>query len=219
MNRRFSLFVAGLAFALMGGLITAYIWAFGVSPSHEQSVWGAFGDYFGGILNPVFALFAFLGVLWSLGLQMKQFNQLAMDKQADEILQVVKDIDARLGALQMTSVGETSGVELHILHMVAEAERGAKRAGDSPAYTDFLRISNEPGAVIESAVREIVLQISTMVEFLERYPQQARGGYAPIIEYYITKASRLLPMLEDLGSLSGHTRIFFFKLKRNRPRE
>lgn len=140
---------------------------------------------------------------------MKQVKQLAVDKKADEILQVVKDIDTRLSALQLTFVGKTSGIDLHIQHMVAEAERGAKKAGDSPSYTNFLQLSNEPGAVIESAVREIGYQVSMMCEFLKRHPQQRDGGYAPIIHYYTAKTSRLIPMLNDIGGLPESTRAFF----------
>lgn len=215
MSPRFILIVAGVALSFMAAVVAVYLDMYGVSRVYDQAKWGAFGDYFGGILNPIFALFAFLGVLWSLDLQMKQVRQLALDKKADEILQVVKDIDARLSALQLTYVGKTSGIDLHILHMVAEAERGAKKAGDSPAYTDFLRISNEPGAVIESAVREMGYQVSMMCEFLKRHPQQQGGGYTPIIEYYATKTSRLIPMLNDLGGLPESTRAFFDTKKRS----
>lgn len=209
MSPRFILIVAGIALSFMAVVVAVYLDMYGINRVYDQAKWGAFGDYFGGILNPIFALFAFLGVLWSLDLQMKQVRQLALDKKADEILQVVKDIDNRLSALQLTFVGKTSDIDLHIQHMVAEAERGAKKTGDSPAYTNFLRISNEPGAVIESAVREIGYQVSMMCEFLKRHPQQQDGGYAPIIDYYTAKTSRLMPMLNDIGGLPESTRAFF----------
>lgn len=129
MNPRFLLIVAGIALSFMAAIVVVYLDMFGINRIHDQAIWGAFGDYFGGILNPIFALFAFLGVLWSLDLQMKQVRQLALDKKADEILQVVKDIDARLAGLLQTNIGETSGFDIHILHMVAEAGRGPNKKG------------------------------------------------------------------------------------------
>ncbi|AZC36834.1 hypothetical protein [Pseudomonas chlororaphis] len=209
MNPRFLLIVAGIALSFMAAIVVVYLDMFGINRIHDQAIWGAFGDYFGGILNPIFALFAFLGVLWSLDLQMKQVRQLALDKKADEILQVVKDIDARLAGLLQTNIGETSGFDIHILHMVAEAGRGAKQKGDSNSYKQFLQISAAPGSLVEAAVREIQHQVSTMCEFLQCYPQQQGGGYTPIIEYYASKTSRLIPMLNDLGGLPEPTRAFF----------
>ncbi|AYF87517.1 hypothetical protein D6Z43_10295 [Pseudomonas sp. DY-1] len=209
MSRRFVWVVAVLALSFVAVLIFTYISTFGVHRSLDQGVWGAFGDYFGGILNPIFALFAFLGVLSSLDLQTRQIKQLARDKHADEILQVIKDIDARLTKLQETYVGHTSGIELHITHMVAESERVAKGGAASSTYKSFVQISNEPGAVLEAAVREMAMQIDTMCRFMQSYPRSEENSYAPMIDYYATKASRLTPMLKDIGILSDSASKFF----------
>ncbi|PWE40261.1 hypothetical protein [Pseudomonas prosekii] len=209
MSPRFILIVAGVALSFMATVVAVYLNMYGISRVYDQAKWGAFGDYFGGILNPIFAMFAFLGVLWSLDLQMKQVRQLALDKKADEILQVVKDIDARLSALLQTHIGRTSGYDLYIFHMVAEAGRGAKQKGDSNGYKEFLQISTDPGSLVEAAVREIRHQVLTMCEFLKRYPQQQSGGYSPIIDYYASKTSRLIPMLGDLGGLPESVRECF----------
>ena len=197
-------------------IATTYIATFGVSRSLDQAVWGTFGDYFGGILNPIFALFAFFGALWSLNLQMKQVAQLGMDKKAAEILQVVKDIDNRLAELLNTFVATTSGRNVLIIHMVAEAKRiGEQENADSKylaaedIYIKFLEDSKSSGSLTGMAVREMTDQVSTMSEFLNRYPQQQGGGYAPITEYYIAKTSRLIPMLHDVGGLHASTRTFF----------
>lgn len=56
------------------GLFVMYVRNFGVGFSKEKSEWGAFGDYMGGILNPFFALFGFLGLLHTISLQNEQFS-------------------------------------------------------------------------------------------------------------------------------------------------
>ncbi|WDR34340.1 hypothetical protein NN484_17690 [Pseudomonas serboccidentalis] len=174
MSPRFILIVAGVALSLMAAVVTAYLDMYGVSRVYDQAMWGAFGDYFGGILNPIFALFAFLGVLWSLDVQMKQVRQLALDKKADEILQVVKDIDARLSELLQTHLGQTSGFDIHISHMVAEAGRGAKQKGDSNSYNQFLQISIDPGSLVEAAVREILTSSFNNVRIPTELPSATR---------------------------------------------
>lgn len=193
-----------------------YVSTFGLSRSHDQAVWGTFGDYFGGILNPLFALFAFFGVLWSLDLQMKQVKQLSEDKKADEILQVVKDIDAHLYELSQTPVAKSSDREVLISHMAAESRRVHEQnpttrnfLAAEDVYVEFLTHAESSGSLIGIAVREMADQVSSMSEFLKRYPLQQGGEYAPIIEHYRTKTSRLVPMLKDTKILPASTQAFF----------
>ena len=64
---------AGAAFALIAIAILAYIIFFRfyleLPAAHEPAIWGEFGDYLGGVLNPIFGLFTFAGVLFTIGLQ------------------------------------------------------------------------------------------------------------------------------------------------------
>lgn len=216
MSRKFLLIVMSAAITAIIVIATTYIATFGVSRSLDQAVWGTFGDYFGGILNPTFALFAFFGVLWSLNLQMKQVAQLGVDKKAAEILQVIKDIDNRLAELLNTLVATASERDVLIIHMIAEARRiveqdniDNKFLAANDIYIEFLKDSKSSDSLTGMAVREMADQVSTMSEFLNRYPQPQGGVYAPIIEYYIAKTSRLIPMLRDAGSLSASTRALF----------
>ncbi|MGB6327420.1 MAG: hypothetical protein WBF48_00715 [Halarcobacter sp.] len=43
--------------------------------SNDQEVWAQFGDYFGGVLNPVFAFLAFIALLITINLQNKALTQ------------------------------------------------------------------------------------------------------------------------------------------------
>lgn len=220
MNVRLLSAIACTTVLIVISLVSVYVLTFGIHRSHDHAVWGAFGDYFGGILNPIFALFAFLGVLWSLHLQMKQVKQLGMDKQADEVLQVIKDIDMHLEKLAKTLVATTSDREVLISHMAAESNRVNNQLPNDPNYLDaediyieFLKHSRSSSSLIGMAVREMADQVSTMSDFLKRYPLQQDGQYTPIIEYYRTKTSRLVPMLKDAGRVSDSTRAFFEKAR------
>lgn len=59
------------AAALLVIIIVAgrYIWEFSVHVLSEQDKWGQFGDYFGGVLNPIFSFFAFVAILYTLRTQ------------------------------------------------------------------------------------------------------------------------------------------------------
>ncbi|MCR8649122.1 hypothetical protein [Leptospira interrogans] len=56
--------------------IGVYIYNFsdGKGFSKNQEIWGTFGDFYGGVLNPIFSCFAFLAVLWTLKSQKDEFE-------------------------------------------------------------------------------------------------------------------------------------------------
>lgn len=189
-----------LALVMVGGVLYPYFKTFGFL-SGDKSDWGAFGDFFGGTLNPLFALFAFLGVLHSLRIQMNQTEQLAVDKQGAEILTVIKDLDARLERLMVSSVGWNGPDALLIHHMIAESERGRGPIEGSDAYAQFVSIARQNGTMVEATVREIRACVIAMHDFTLRYPREDKGKYAPIIDYYILKTSRVVTMLRDVGGL------------------
>lgn len=204
MSRTIMYTILGLAFLLIIGLLSAYLNTFGFHRSLDQAVWGAFGDYFAGVLNPIFALFAFLAVLWSLHLQIKQLGQIAFDKQGEEILHVIKDIDSRLSELASTQTGI-----FNMLQIASEAERNVRDADRPELYKKFLRHAKEPGTEIEPVVRSMSIQVESMYEFLRRHPKNQNGGLSPVIEYYVIKTSHIVPMLEAVGCISKEASIFF----------
>jgi hypothetical protein len=197
------------AFSFVVAVIAVYIFMFGVERSSDQAVWGAFGDYFGGILNPVFAFFAFLGVLWSLDMQSKQIRQLSRDRHAEEILLVIKDIDSRIRELMEVAVGGVDASELRIHHMIAEAERGAPVLANSDAYAQFVLIARQSGSLVEATVRELRSQVISLHSFLIRYPHNEEGGYAPIIEHYTQKVSGVVLMLREIKALPDAVERYF----------
>jgi uncharacterized BrkB/YihY/UPF0761 family membrane protein len=46
------------------GTASLYVMQFGTHLANQQETWAQFGDYFGGLLNPIFALLAFFELLW-----------------------------------------------------------------------------------------------------------------------------------------------------------
>lgn len=59
--------VASLAIIFYVSAFGIYAWYFGDSPIiASNELWGQFGDYIGGVLNPLFALLAFLALLYTI---------------------------------------------------------------------------------------------------------------------------------------------------------
>ena len=205
-----------------------YIVAFGTTRSADPAVWGQFGDYFGGILNPLFALAAFLSALWSISVQQREsraaskqlavqteiarneLEGLASERLGEEFLHVIRDIDQRLGSLLQIVISTPGAAQtITISQMVAEAERLATSGGTSASFAQFLLQANTPGSVIEAPVREIKYLVNKLREFLGHYSKHKATGFAPVLVYYADKAYQLLHMLEAVGGMPTDTREFF----------
>jgi hypothetical protein len=228
MTKRLIFVAATTALALVVGVATTYTSTFGTHLASSQDLWGQFGDYFGGILNPLFSMLAFLALLWSIVLQREEFHKatehlstqselsrkqlsnLEDERMSQELLHVIKDIDTRLDVLLLTDVSPPEvASRISITLMVAESERIAIHGGQSPAYTQFVSLAQSPGSFVEAPVREIALLTTQMREFLESFSRFRTGSYAPVIVYYANKVYRLLHMLEDIGCVPEDTRKFY----------
>jgi len=72
-----ALILLGLVYAAVIGAYIAFFYVHRDLPlSPSTSTWGEFGDYVGGILNPLFAFMAFMGVLLTVHLQSRQLQDL-----------------------------------------------------------------------------------------------------------------------------------------------
>jgi len=56
-------------------LIGLYFWEFSNVLAEKQDVWGQFGDYVGGILNPLFSLTALFALLYTIKLQSTELHE------------------------------------------------------------------------------------------------------------------------------------------------
>lgn len=201
---------------IMLGVAGFFVWHFGLTPSSKHEDWGTFGDYFGGVLNPLFALFGFVGIMRSLHLQQEQIASVQRDKIAEEVLEAVKDIDLRINIALGSHVGvvrarsiNTADTELFVSHMVAEGLRGAKKCGDSSSYAEFIKTCRQTGSVVGVAVAEVQSLVTQLADIVRHHPSHSKDEYSPVLFYYVNKAARLIPMLEDIGGISNDTMAFY----------
>lgn len=228
MNLRALSVAAIAALTVIGVVSLTYIATFGISLSPSQERWGQFGDYFGGLLNPLFALAAFLSALWSISLQQrearaageqlaaqteiarKEFEAFGSERLGEEFLLVIRDLDQRLSAvLQRVIPRHGAFPETTIALMVAEANRLANSGEPSPSFRRFLLLASASGTDIEADVREIKYLVNKLREFLGLYSNHKATGFAPVLLYYADKAYQLMNMLEAVGGMPEDTRKFF----------
>jgi hypothetical protein len=215
---------AGVVLAVAG----IYALNFGPKLSDNTGTWGEFGDFFGGTLNPVFGMLAFLALLWSIALQAAEFERASShlseqvrltreeaeaarrDRLSQELLEVIKDLDARINVVLATTVSPTGTTpQLTVWHMASEAERLAQSTEVSPAYERFIELAHDRGSLVEASTRELLHLVEKMREFISEYSSAKQGSFAPIIVYYADKVFHLLHLVHDLGGAKGDTFTFF----------
>jgi hypothetical protein len=221
-----SLVASGFAAVLLATMVALpYWWHFRSRALGEPEQWGQFGDYLAGILNPLFAMLAFLAVLYSISLQRAearrlserfeaeqqvsrtQLAELVADRTASELLRVIQDIDARLSVLSSRSVSP-AGAQLQLSYslLVAEGDRIRTQGGTSPAYSAFLVHAKASGSVVEALVREIGVLVDQMQTVLTQFSEFRGTSQAPLIVYYAHKTLRLLTPLEDAVIVGPYAR-------------
>lgn len=72
--RRGLRFLIGLAIVLSLSVFAAYFFSFNSGLSAKQEVWGQFGDFIGGTLNPILSFLSLLALVFTVTLQLHQLD-------------------------------------------------------------------------------------------------------------------------------------------------
>ncbi len=151
-----------IAIGLIISIPTAYIfWFWGINDSSlsvKSGDWGTFGDFVGGVLNPVIAFFAFYWLTKSVHYQKEELSETrqalseAKDAQKEQaryqfISTQIAALDTRLRAKQ----SDIENVRKTISYYVSQG-RGAV-FGASGEYTDC-----------EEALSQLALELNTLLE-------------------------------------------------------
>ncbi|CAG1022003.1 hypothetical protein MTYM_01416 [Methylococcales bacterium] len=146
-----------------------YFWIFNQGLSNKQEVWGQFGDFVGGTLNPIFSFFSFMCLLIALHLQNIQLNlsseqlehsrqELELSRKAQEAtssasIQQAKfaSISSKLNALQAARSVLLDDIELYKEELETNADSGAFKL--QCAYTKRSRIEQEIEDILEDLLK------------------------------------------------------------------
>jgi len=71
---RYIIIIAGISIIIIIITFGIYFYQFNGVLSNNQQIWGVFGDYVGGILNPIFGLAAFLALLFTIIIQSRSLG-------------------------------------------------------------------------------------------------------------------------------------------------
>lgn len=75
------LYILVVCLALIAFVLGLYVINFHGSFGSEQATWGTFGDYVGGVLNPIFAFASLIAILYSMHLQSEELENSSNELQ------------------------------------------------------------------------------------------------------------------------------------------
>ena len=145
----------GLVISVAISSITIYVNHFDGGLSSEHQRWGTFGDYFGGILNPIVALSAFILLAISIRIQKEELSETrnvleesnkAQEKQATQLLLTarVNAINAQISAIDseiMTFREETTFILSQLLNSTSALAYNGERMSGEKATEHIDRLS------------------------------------------------------------------------------
>lgn len=217
------IFGTGLRRIMIIGLITywfvigLYVYKFAPGNwfelSSSKEVWANFGDYFGGVLNPVFSFMAFTGVLFTVLLQAKQLDIARDHAEFEEMQRVLATISAQIDSqlAQIPTYHESKGflrpgapltLFEHIAafgtDILAPTQLSELERGYYKKETDAMKRD------IQAGVQAVSLHLHRLCWCLMKY--QEKGGSDTVVGFYKFQYSAVVCWLDAIGSLGSTSR-------------
>lgn len=193
-------------------------------PSQNPADWGVFGDYVGGLLNPLFSFLAFIGVIITVVLQAKQLEVVREQSNLEEIQRVMSTLSSRIDGLLSSA---PSAPAEQYRNMAAPPKSvyelisalGTWRLNiHSPDTTDWERWAltedhlRKLQQTISGELTTICLEFEALAWTLNQYATE--GGSEMVMKFYRYRHSSILVWLDAMSLIDEHGQIQkFFKTK------
>lgn len=216
--------VAGLLLLIP---IAPYIWVYGFHWSDSQEIWGQFGDFFGGLLNPIYAFLAFLALLYTIAIQatelklattefarqadsmQKQLDHNRLSAEKEDLFKIIKDIDDDLESILQTVVSpEHSEPELRVQHIIHEGFRLRHTPNKSDSYENFIVLAKSSGSIVESVYLRLALAAGSLYRYLNMY-RVISNDSSYVADYFRYKHFMVGQLLKDVGNVDKEIYEFF----------
>lgn len=171
-----------------------YVSVFGGNLCAEHARWAEFGSYFGGVLAPVYAMFAFLALLYTIYVQAS--NSQTEARRAD-LIRVLNSIDQELERILSERVSPAGkDPELNFYHVAHEAELQQCNPQKTGTYKQFLDVVGDQGTLLAASYHRLVARLTDLVAFIDEY-EAGNLERSLLRTFYSGKFSFLLRMLRD----------------------
>ena len=148
--------LVGSAIVLVVSVFAAYFLAFNSGLSVQQEVWGQFGDFVGGTLNPILSFFSLLALVFTVTLQVHQLDiaRAELKNSQSELLATREELRRSADAQHLTAMALNEQVK----HTVISAKLAA--------LSSALSVTSE--AMVQARSEAAFFGLSPSQKLLER---------------------------------------------------
>ncbi|CNK84342.1 Uncharacterised protein [Yersinia mollaretii] len=150
--------VGWVVFVIMISVLALYCLWFGLGFSRETDAWGQFGDYFGGVLNPILTFTSVVLLIRSIDLQRTANNSLIKENKRQEKLEKRKDFEFRFYNLI-----DSQNKLFDEFHILVPAINGNKEYKNSVAvkYIENIITSSNDRGITGDAINTILTNLDS----------------------------------------------------------
>jgi hypothetical protein len=210
------------ALAVQGSYLYKFVFVPGAwfTLSNDQAVWGQYGDYVGGLLNPIFSSLAFSGLVATIVLQARQIDDAKRNAELEEMQRVQSTIAARIDHLLTSQVIVSTQEYKHLLRFadnpqsvfelvsslgtmaLSEPKEGdtnwAKWLWDDVTVEELRK-------TLRAQTVPLCLEFESLSFMLMRYAETQ--GSQVVIDFYKYRFTAVLVWLDALGMLNEHYQV------------
>ena len=198
------------AFAIIISVLCSIIAQFGFSPDSPIEQWGAFGDFMGGTLNPIFAFLSFICLLMTIVLQntelketRKEFTRVANaneqqlllisnQQQKDDTYKVIQKVTERLNKNYNENRFKEKTLSLHKI-ILGNADYN-KNLGFKFIYEACHDTNSDDYKIIKYIEKDLCL-LRDLLEDYGKLTSVEIKDYNPLVNFYQNEYRELVKAL------------------------
>ena len=206
-------------------LAVAFIWYFmyfNGEISQKQEIWGVFGDYIGGILNPVFSFLALVALLLTIVLQSKELEETRKElkRTADANTAQVKyfssqqkreDIYKLIIKLSERINNNYNKNHLQDGGSIHRALRGPHDVNKNKHLMQLYNEAQDTNTVTYRIIKHVEGDLLRLQSLLEEYENisVSSAGPTPFPAFYRSEYCEMVEVFHQLGLLKGELYNYF----------
>ncbi|ACM21472.1 hypothetical protein Geob_3129 [Geotalea daltonii FRC-32] len=199
--------LCALAYFIRFGWIMKYP----ISPN--QSDWGTFGDFIGGVLNPIYAFLAFIGVIYTVLLQKRQLTDMKTQQKLEELQQLIFGIAETIDKVLFEQKHKYKSNDFNVFTLLRSISDDSIRIELNPSHPISCIYDDIRTSVIELISFDLTYvseQLSHLIWCLENY--EKNQGSKEIKDFYIGKYRNVVFMMKQVRHLHLEEVEVFFKV-------
>ncbi len=170
-------------------VLAFYFWTFPWLASQPQSNWGVFGDYFGGVLNPLLGCINMFLVIQALTLQRQGSMEAALFELMRQREEIVKSFTYN-GQTGISATCDAYKESVNHQRPLYSMPSVSKNGASGPEYEAIERIKQKEIKSEFDRLGKVMPQIFTLLCIVEligraRLPKDSKGFYGRLVRYLL----------------------------------